>query len=238
MFKFKKSKSLTYNQQCLVAIVRALPKDDPYRKTIQDNIKDGLNWSIEGFTELDSEIPVFCGCGQTKSVDLPVTLTNLMEYGERSGIAQMYKKFCKLYRLKKPRAMFIRTAKPTVVNLVLHSLYDYRTSHDQAILHTLPLGGPIPLLVERRTTFCSLLTRIGMWAWGRLGYILPMNWDEPDDDLRKVGPERRLDLAKSLVWEWGWRRSRSKMFRELSDSKFVEVVMEMQMERMVESRGR
>ena len=231
----KNGKFLTYDQQCLIAIARALPTDDIYRRTIQDEVEDGSNRSLEVFTESDPEIPVFCGCGQTESVDLPMTLANLMEYGDRSGIAQVYGKFCALCRSKKPRAIFIRTAKPTVVNLVLHSLHDYRASHDQAILHTLPFDSPIPVIVERRTTFCKLFARIGMWAWDREGYTLPMNWDEPDDDLRKKKPETRLEWAKSLVFGWGYRRSRSKIFRDLSDSEFVEVVMEMQMQKMVES---
>ena len=56
-----------------------------------------------------------------------------------------------------------------------------------------------------------------------------------DDDLRKKKPETRLEWAKSLVFGWGYRRSRSEILRDLSDSEFVEVVMEMQMQKMVES---
>ena len=231
----KNGKSLTYDQQCLIAIARALPTDDVYHKTIQDEIETGSGLSLVEFTGPDPEVPVFCGCGQTESVDLPMTLVNLMEYGDRSGIARVYARFHELYSPGKPRAMFIRTDKPAVINLVLHSLTAFRTHWDyDTVIHMLRPRGQ-PLFVERRTTFCELFARIGPWARDREGYTLPINWSDSDGDLRKLGSGQRLAAARSLATEWGYHRRWSKVFKGRDDSDFVEVVMEMQMQKAVEA---
>ncbi len=236
MFK-KKGRSLTYDQQCLVAIARALPDDDPYRHTIESEVKDNPSWTLEHFTRSDPTIPVVCGCGNSDLVGSSLTLDNLIEYGDRSGVARTHSEFCKLYASDKPRAVFIRTAKPSRVNIVVHPLNMFRTHWDGAVLHTFRLNG-LPLFVERRTTFCKLFTRIGMWAWDREEYVLPLNWDEYDYDLRKVKPDAQYGAAVSVAGSWGYQRSRSKLFRDLPDTEFVDTVMKMQMRRMVESGGR
>lgn len=226
--------ALNYNRQCLTAIARALPSGDDYRRTIKIQMKEDLGWTMEEFTYADPGIPVFCGKGSVVASGEPLTLRNVREHEGDSHIANLYKRYWNSVTIDKPKAMFIQLDGPKRLNVVVHMLNDFRTSWDPAVLLlTRPSG--IPLFIEPRTTFCRLLAGIGPWSLDRPGRIVPFEFDYATDDLRRERPENLLRVAIRVAAKWGHRRTRSLMFRDLTDKQFISKVMQMQMERRVKT---
>ena len=229
---------LNYSGQCLTAIARALPEEDDYRFTIEEMLKDDPSQSLEEFSQSCPEIPLLCGlCDRVYATrGLPFSLDNVTEYGSRSHIVKAYTEFCNMFETERSMAMFMRIAIPKRLNVVVHDLNMFRMSWDPEILVSTRAPNGAPLFVERRTTFCRLFASIGLWSLDRPGHIVSFHdGDGGGIDLRTVHPSERLRQAIYVAGTWGHRRTRSKMFRDLSDEEFIEEVMEMQMERRIET---
>lgn len=229
----------SYNQQCLIAIVRALPVDDEYGNLIEAEIKGNPNWTLQEFTHNYDDVPFFCSHHEFTQQASHFTLEAVRDLREDSDIVKAWNGFLKTYnKTSKPHAMFLRLtgkAQERRINVVVHSLNMFRTSWDPAVMETIRPPGKMPIFIERRTTFCRLMSAVGLWAVGRDVRIVPIDWDSYNGDLRKKHRCDILQAAIGVAHSWGYQRKSAKMFRGLTDSKFVEVVMEMQMKRRIES---
>jgi len=133
-------------------------------------------------------------------------------------------------------ALFMRVTIPKRLNIVVHDLNMFRKSWDPEVLVSTHVPGGMPLFIERRTTFCRLFASIGMWSLDRPGRIVEFHdGDGGGVDLRTVHPDERLRAAIGVAGSWHYQRTRSKMFRDLTDKQFVKKVMEMQMERRIKT---
>jgi len=221
----------SYSEQCLIAVGRALDKDDEYALTIEDTMEEG-GLMLERWSNETWGVPVYCCQIPHESSELRLRMDEVERLGAKSGLIRAYRRAELVYRANKPLALFARLSHPNRLNVVVHSLNNLRTGHDPAVLHWLRVDGS-PLYIEKRTTFCKLLASVGEWSTGRDHRVVPFEM-EGYEDLRQSRPENILRDAKALVARWGMRRTYSVAFKHLSDEEFVKTVMEMQMKRRLE----
>jgi len=231
----KPSRVLNYNQQCLVAIARALSEDDEYRRDIVDSLENEADFNLVNFTANDGLIPCFCGTGEFDDMSFNLSLDQAIRLGEKSGLAQAYQRFWNTYWSDRPKAMFIRLSHPRT-NVVVHTLNRFRTSWDPNILLYMPRHNGHALFVEKRTTFCKLLVRIGHWSYGHPDRLVAIYRGDDSQDMRLIShPGNLYKTAVRIAGGWGHRRTRSLQFRDLDNDAFVRKVMAMQMEKRVET---
>ena len=223
-----------YGHQCLIALARALPSEDVYRRTIMKAVESNSAPSLEEFTS-DLDIPALCCVAQHEHTHPIVRLDEFQAKGGDSMMADLYLETQSRYKTEKPVAMFVRLSQPKRLNVVVHRLRSVRTSYDPAVIHSgmFPKTGWI--YMERRTDFCRLLASMGIWSHGRPNRIAPIYWGEGGyDDLRTCPPDMLYAFAKVAVRPWKLTRGGSKIFRGLTDEQFIRKVMEMQMVRRIE----
>ena len=146
----RQGSTLTYDQQCLMAVARALPEDDEYRIEILDGLKnDRENQSLKMLTLMDHLIPFFCGTGEFDNMDFMFSLEQASKLGEDSGLAKAYQRFSDIYATDKAKVMFVRLHDPKRLNVVLHTLTNFRPSWDPAVMLYIPrYRQPPPRTVE------------------------------------------------------------------------------------------
>lgn len=223
-------KRLSYSKQCLIAVTRALDKNDDYRYTIECEMEES-DWTLEQWCYEMWGIPVNCCQIHHERPGHRLRMDEVKRLGAKSGLIRAFKEEEQRQLVDKPLALFARLSDPKKLNVVVHDLNFLRVEWDPAVLHYLRVDGH-PVYIERRTTFCKLLASFGWWSKERKHRVVPFG--DYGEDLRLSRPEDVLRDAKRVVARWGMRRTYSVAFKNLNDEEFVQCVLEMQMARRLE----